>query len=338
MTTTYVYSGMNVIYEANSTGEATYVYGPAGRLAKRTTISGEINVYYYHTDHLGSTRLVTDENKNIVVAVTYHPFGEPSTEEGEEDFLFSGKEVDSTELVYFGIRYYDPEIGRWITRDPLRGGIDSPQSLNRYSYCMNNPVSFIDPVGLASMQNVETGVVIRWTENGVIIEFEYGGEAYKLVIEGDDWTLIDSGGNEIALVQDGVVVDSFAAGFLTGFNQPASITKGGFGSQQGPFTEYQDAYNFALSLGLSEDEASNWAKGYLMGYSLGYYLAQKEIRTYMHIADTCFKEDAWNDMCNNILSSMIAGYPIVLPIPLPWYMELLSYLKDIYDIFKNAWN
>jgi RHS repeat-associated protein len=129
----------------NST--ATYIYGPTGRIAKRTTVNQESNIFYYHTDHLGSTRLVTDENKNIVSASTYHPFGDPDTEEGEEPHLFTGKEKDTTGLYYYGARHYDPRISTFITRDQECGMMKCPGTLNRYSYCGNNPLAHIDPDG-----------------------------------------------------------------------------------------------------------------------------------------------------------------------------------------------
>ncbi|MBU7038462.1 MAG: DUF2341 domain-containing protein [Theionarchaea archaeon] len=147
VTTVYVYSGSNVVYEENSTGIACYIFGSTGRLAKRTTISGESNMFYYSSDHLGSTRLVTDGSKNIVAAVAYHPFGETSTEEGSESYLYNGKEKDATGLYYYGARYYDPEAGRFITRDARKGDIHAPSTLNRFAYCRNNPVRFIDPWG-----------------------------------------------------------------------------------------------------------------------------------------------------------------------------------------------
>ncbi|MBU7028772.1 MAG: exo-alpha-sialidase, partial [Theionarchaea archaeon] len=142
----YVYSGTNVIYEKNlGTGqEATYIYGPTGRIAKK--VNGLTD--YYHTDHLGSTRLITDESGNTVTDVTYTPFGE-SVVNGEEDhYLYTGKEKDLEDLYYYGARYYDPEIGRFTTRDPLKGKIESPQTLNRYTYCLNNPLKYIDPLGM----------------------------------------------------------------------------------------------------------------------------------------------------------------------------------------------
>jgi RHS repeat-associated protein len=153
VTTTYVYSGMNVVYEENSTGEATYVYGPTGRFAKRTTINEETNVFYYHTDHLGSTRLVTDSSKNIVSSAAYEPFGEQSTEEGDEDYLFTGKERDVTGLYYYGARYYDPETGTFISRDPVEGSLIKPESLNPYSYCQGNPLKYKDTWGFERSRN-----------------------------------------------------------------------------------------------------------------------------------------------------------------------------------------
>ncbi|MGD2248990.1 MAG: RHS repeat-associated core domain-containing protein [Candidatus Methanofastidiosia archaeon] len=119
------------MYEENSNGSATYIYGPTGRIAKRTTINQETNTFYYHKDHLDSTRLVTDSSKNIVVAVRYHPFGDIDTKEGSESYLFTGKEKDSTGLYYYGARYYDSELGRFITRDPLKRRTIDPQSLNQ---------------------------------------------------------------------------------------------------------------------------------------------------------------------------------------------------------------
>jgi RHS repeat-associated protein len=147
VTSTYIRSGLDILYEENNNGTAQYIYGPPGLLAKRTTLNQETSTYYYHTDHLGSTRLVTDSNKNIVSAMTYHPFGMSSIEEGSEDFLYNGKEKDSTGLYYYGARYYDPDIGKFITRDQQRGSINNPQSLNRYAYCVNNPLKYIDPDG-----------------------------------------------------------------------------------------------------------------------------------------------------------------------------------------------
>ncbi|MBU7017443.1 MAG: hypothetical protein HXS44_08035 [Theionarchaea archaeon] len=95
--------------EDEPAGSAYYIYEPKGQLTRRT-INEESSMFYYHTDHLGSTRLVTDESKNIVSATTYHPYGEPDAEEGTEEYLFTGKERDATGLYYYDARYYDPAL------------------------------------------------------------------------------------------------------------------------------------------------------------------------------------------------------------------------------------
>lgn len=61
---------------------------------------------------------------------------------------FTGQELDpETGLYYYGGRYYDPELGRFISPDPFVQDPEDPQNLNRYSYVLNNPQSYIDPTG-----------------------------------------------------------------------------------------------------------------------------------------------------------------------------------------------
>ena len=79
--------------------------------------------------------------------MSYEPFGEPTVSGDEESFLFTGKEHDASHLYYFGAHYYDPDMGRFITRDVMPGTREKPQSLNTYSYCLNNPLRYIDPTG-----------------------------------------------------------------------------------------------------------------------------------------------------------------------------------------------
>jgi RHS repeat-associated protein len=183
VTTTSICSGWDVLYEETSTGTASYIYGPTGLLAKRTTINQESDTSFYHTDHLGSTRLVTDESKNIISAVTYHPFGEIDIKEGSEDFLFTGKELDSTGFYYYGARYYDPGLGRFITRDSwtylpndfrsfsnaVLQWISNPHLFNRYAYCGNNPLLYTDPTGHGFWSKLGSIVVVALLIAGTIL-------------------------------------------------------------------------------------------------------------------------------------------------------------------------
>jgi len=104
-------------------------------------------LYYYHQDHLGGTALVTDESGNIISGFDYEPFGEQLYEIGEETFSYNSKEFDDSGLFYYGARYYDPDNGRFLSADTVKGKRTDPQSLNRYVYVKNNPINFVDPMG-----------------------------------------------------------------------------------------------------------------------------------------------------------------------------------------------
>jgi RHS repeat-associated protein len=83
-------------------------------------------------------------------AKSLFPFGECRNSQGTlpTDKLFTGQRLDTTGLYYYGARYYDPQIGRFISPDPTIPDPKNPQALNRYSYCINNPFKYIDPSGL----------------------------------------------------------------------------------------------------------------------------------------------------------------------------------------------
>jgi len=119
-----------------SSGEGTsYVHGADGLLAKINSTG----IYYYHPDHLGSTSAMTDNEGKVVEEQINLPFGELIS--GGEKYGFTGKELDGTGLMYSGARYHSPELGRFMTPDAARDG------MNWYSYAANNPLKFVDPTG-----------------------------------------------------------------------------------------------------------------------------------------------------------------------------------------------
>jgi RHS repeat-associated protein len=71
----------------------------------------------------------------------------------ENKYKFTGKELDESDnLYYYGARYYDPAMGRFISADPVDGDLTNPQSFNKYSYVLNNPLKYVDPTGNWSME------------------------------------------------------------------------------------------------------------------------------------------------------------------------------------------
>jgi len=185
-----VYSGLDVIYEkdVDSDAEAIYIYSPRGRIGK--AVNGLKD--FYHIDFMGSTRLVTDENGSVTSETQYKAFGE--TESDEKSHLYTGKEKDSSELYYFGSRYYDSDIGRFITRDTQFGRKAIPQSFNRYIYCLNNPLKYVDPDGKENAswlfdQEQENEKVLQYSQAPQLIEYVYMEYDYTLFA----WYCIISG-------------------------------------------------------------------------------------------------------------------------------------------------
>ena len=81
----------------------------------------------------------------VSYTTAYLPFGKPWTPTGSEEYRFlDSKTTKLTGLIQFGARYYDPDIGRFITADPVLGSLSNPGSLNRWAYCLNDPVNRVD--------------------------------------------------------------------------------------------------------------------------------------------------------------------------------------------------
>lgn len=119
--------------------------------------------YFFHSDHLGSTGYITDRHGEVHQHLEYLPFGETFVQEhrlhtlfDRSPYLFNGKELDEeTQLYYYGARYYDPHISRWLSVDPLA---ENYQGWSPYNYTLNNPVRYIDPDGKEVWDDVKGGV------------------------------------------------------------------------------------------------------------------------------------------------------------------------------------
>lgn len=141
-TTIYIDS----FFEKNDTTTTNHIFLGQNRIA---SVESGGNTYYYHQDHLGSSNIITDEDGNRIQLLEYTPFGTTWVNQGQDlaKYKFTGKELDKTGLYYFGSRYHDPEIGRFIQPDSYIQDPSDPQSFNRYSYCCNNPLTYVDPSG-----------------------------------------------------------------------------------------------------------------------------------------------------------------------------------------------
>jgi RHS repeat-associated protein len=135
----------NILQETDGQGNllATYIYANGQRIAR---VRGN-EIIYYHNDVLGSPALLMNDQGEVVHLYHFGPFGNIEAAKGTSGnkYRFTGKEQDETGLYYFGARYYDPMIGRWLTPDPVMGS--DPRNLSPYWYCYANPLIYIDPTG-----------------------------------------------------------------------------------------------------------------------------------------------------------------------------------------------
>ena len=145
--------GFDLVQEldADLNTRATYIHAPG--IDRPVAMLREGRNYYYHTDHLGSVRWLTDDQGRIVNAYNYDAFGSPRVfkEEVANPFTYTAREWDPvTGLYYFRARYYDPGLGRFIAPDPIPASLDSALNQNGYLYALNNPLRFTDPLGLSA--------------------------------------------------------------------------------------------------------------------------------------------------------------------------------------------
>jgi len=196
--------------------------------------------FNYHPDHFGSTDLVKDESQQIAEETTYKSFGEP-IDDGFNRYLHGGK-VDFTGIYYYGARYYNPILTKFVQPDSSIPNPYNPQDLNRYSYVRNNPYKYTDPNGLAAVEiglvpsggiglnptigvggQIGAGVAISYSK-------EYG-------FQGGWFTTIGGGGNYMG-GKLGVNIVSFSpsARNLRNLEEKGSLKVGGEVEILGPFT------------------------------------------------------------------------------------------------------
>lgn len=128
-------------------------------LATSASPVAQAEIRYYHTDALGSVAAISDEAGNIVEHRELDPYGLQSTPTLKDGPNFTGHVADAqTGLVQMQDRYFDPELGRFVSVDavtPLRGG---PQQFNRYAYANNNPATNVDPDGRSGFHFFASGI------------------------------------------------------------------------------------------------------------------------------------------------------------------------------------
>ncbi|HZY94021.1 MAG TPA: RHS repeat-associated core domain-containing protein [Candidatus Bathyarchaeia archaeon] len=168
-TTFFAYQGTNISHKRLLYSDK-YAYISIAGLRVSMIIS-TTSRYYFHTDALGSTRMMTWQNAGMVYVNNYQPFGQDN---GSPQGAFANRAVDkftgkpyssATGLYYYYQRWYDPSTGRFISPDPRPGKLSNPQSLNLYIYVLDIPTSLTEPTGLDGcwiFSSVCSGAITVW--------------------------------------------------------------------------------------------------------------------------------------------------------------------------------
>ncbi|MEK7207661.1 MAG: FG-GAP-like repeat-containing protein [Pseudomonadota bacterium] len=184
--------------ENGAAKDKNYIYAGANLVAMyRKAADGSSYVRYFHTDHLGSVEVVTDESRAISQRRAFDAFGKNRNVNGTDTTAasnlwfakrgYTGHEHDDEiGLINMNAREYDYVIGRFITPDTIIPGGTNSQAFNRYSYVNNNPLSFTDPTGHSRLSRAVRRVVnahkrvIDWHERAV--EKAKNSEAVRMVV------------------------------------------------------------------------------------------------------------------------------------------------------------
>jgi len=199
----------------------------------------EKDQFFYHGDHLGSSNIITDAYGAMYQHLEYFPFGETWIEEGGSyggntpGYKFTGKELDpETGLYYFGARYYDPVLSRWISADPAlgiylpdlegsglpgRNGVFNFRNLDLYSYAHSSPVRVTDPDGNLPIDTIfDIGSVI-YDAGGAIgagAAYIYGKATGDEFLAAEGASGFKEKGSDLALAATAVVVPYVSAAAL----------------------------------------------------------------------------------------------------------------------------
>ncbi|HEX8267285.1 MAG TPA: RHS repeat-associated core domain-containing protein [Pyrinomonadaceae bacterium] len=192
----YDADGQRVKKVVSSTGETTiFVYDVSGKLvAEYSTVVETANpkVGYLTNDHLGSPRIITDRNGNVTSRRDFLPFGEEiaagtggrsnvqryDAADNVRQKFTSYERDNETGLDFAQARMHNYNHGRFTSPDPLMASakVKNPQTFNRYSYVLNNPLNLIDPLGLSS--GCPEGKKCEIDDNGNEYYIEDGNRVY----------------------------------------------------------------------------------------------------------------------------------------------------------------
>lgn len=195
----------------------------------------ELEIYWFHPDHLGSSSFITGADGEVTQNIEYFPSGETFVENhrnsNHSPYKFNGKELDAeTGYYYYGARYYNPRVSLWLNVDPLadfnpfynkehyidgehNGGVYNSGNNNPYTYTYQNPIKYVDPNGKQAVAGAILGAFTEYLSiigSRMIFDGDSFGEAHE------KWGWKDSGNVFIAGAVGAVSGTAKFAQFMSG--------------------------------------------------------------------------------------------------------------------------
>lgn len=195
VTTNYVYENGKLLREITGSEKIDFIYGAEGAIGFRI---GEAN-YIYRKNIFGDVTEIYDASGTLVGKYKYTAFGvceitlDTNGIATKNPIRYRGYYYDTeTELYYLKSRYYDPELGRFMTIDGIEYiEPDTINGLNLYAYCFNNPIGLCDPSGCSALAALIIGFLLLFTPIGGIVTqaavsvLGYAGMAIASIFDND---------------------------------------------------------------------------------------------------------------------------------------------------------
>lgn len=207
-------------YEQRGDTGVFHLFANGQRIA---SIRTDGKVQYYHANHLGSASLITDRDGNVRERIEYYPFGTYRARQDldasfpDVNYTFTGQEDDDeTGLYNYNARLYDPELGRFISADSIVPEPGNLQAFNRYSYCANNPLIYVDPSGNFPWVAFAIGAAIGALSAGVQSDWNLQAMAIGAIVGGISGSVFSGVEGAVAGLVKGSITNATVAGAVSG--------------------------------------------------------------------------------------------------------------------------